>query len=464
MYSNYLCSLVLAVVSAAMVQAQASQKYVFAHFIVSPHPRFHPLAEPLLTDRQVGNAANMSPGDWQNDISLAKAAGIDGFALNIATQDSYTDTVLQTAYAAAESVGGFSLFLSFDYASGGPWQASDVVSKINSYSGQAAQFQYQGKTFVSTFEGTDNINDWSSIKSQTNCYLVPDWTSLGPAGFGTQASVADGAFSWDAWPEGASDMTDDEDQAWQSMLGSRPYMMGVSPWFYTNLAQWDKNWLWRGADLWHDRWQQVIELQPDLVEIITWNDYGESHYIGPVYAAGVPQGADYVTDVHTHEGWLALLPEYIAAYKSGNATTNGTAPATDTATVWYKINPGDAGNTGGTTGNNPGQGQPAMSPQPVSEDGVFFTVSVTAPSDVSVQIGSNQATSLRATVAGINHFSVPLNGATGAVTVNVSRNGQQVTSVTGPEITTDCADGNVNWNAVSVSSTMGGSSNTTSTR
>jgi len=37
--------------------------------------------------------------------------------------------------------------------------------------------------------------------------------------------------------------------------------------FYTNLPQWDKNWLWRGDDLWHDRWQQIIEMQPSLVEV-----------------------------------------------------------------------------------------------------------------------------------------------------------------------------------------------------
>ena len=33
-----------------------------------------------------------------------------------------------------------------------------------------------------------------------------------------------------------------------------------------------------------DRWTQLIsaEHQPDYVEIITWNDFGESHYIGPL--------------------------------------------------------------------------------------------------------------------------------------------------------------------------------------
>lgn len=39
----------------------------------------------------------------------------------------------------------------------------------------------------------------------------------------------------------------------------------------------NKNWLWRGDHLWFDRWQQLImgELQPEFVEIISWNDYGE---------------------------------------------------------------------------------------------------------------------------------------------------------------------------------------------
>lgn len=52
--------------------------------------------------------------------------------------------------------------------------------------------------------------------------------------------------------------------AWKAAVGSKAYMMPVSPWFYTNLP--DKNYLWRGDDLWHNRWQQVSKVQPDYVE------------------------------------------------------------------------------------------------------------------------------------------------------------------------------------------------------
>lgn len=69
-------------------------------------------------------------------------------------------------------------------------------------------------------------------------------------------------------------MTTYPDASYYDFLGSKPYMITVSPWFYTNLPGYSKNWLWRGDDLWFQYWQQVISLdrQPDYVQIISWND------------------------------------------------------------------------------------------------------------------------------------------------------------------------------------------------
>ncbi len=50
-----------------------------------------------------------------HDINCAKVAGIDGFALNIGPSDSWTWTQLHHAYEEAVRVGGFVLFLSFEY-------------------------------------------------------------------------------------------------------------------------------------------------------------------------------------------------------------------------------------------------------------------------------------------------------------------------------------------------------------
>ena len=402
--------------------AAAEDKYVFAHFIA-------------------GNAANMQPSDWTSDFGKAKAAGIDAFAMNIASADPNTGSVLQAAYSVAEQVG-FKLFLSFDYLSMGAWSAGQATNLINQYKSSSAQFQYQGKPLVSTFEGVNNAGDWHGIKSSTGCFFVPDYSSLGPAGFASHLGTADGGLSWDAWPAGAEDKTDEADKLWMSTLGSKPYIMPISPHFYTNLPQWSKNWLWRGDDLWHDRWEQATEIQPAMIEILTWNDFGESHYIGPIHAGGVPEGADYVKNM-PHEAWLKNLPHYIQAYKSGNTTTID--DDNERITYWYKLNPSGSGSDGGTTGNNP-QYQATVNPASVSQDKVFVNVYVKEPSDVTIQIGGGQQASLRAMTSGINHFAVPLGGQTGAVKICVSRSGQEVVTTTGPEITASCKNGKINWN------------------
>lgn len=386
----------------------------------------------------------MTSSQWANDIEAAVAAGIDGFAMNIAVQDSYTDTVLALAFSVAKNYD-FTLFLSFDYASGGAWAASDVITKINTYKSQSAYATYNGEPIVSTFEGTANANDWTTIKASVSCFFMPDWTSLGPTG--VDYSLVDGIFSWDAWPDGPNDISTSSDKAWMSAAGSKPYMMPASPWFYTNLPAYSKNWLWRGDDMWYQRWQQIIDVQPQFVEILTWNDYGESHYIGPIYDAGIPTGASTYVDGFSHEAWRTHLPNYIKAYKAGSSSTLSSA-GSDTIAYWYRINPADSGSADGTTGNDPAY-QTTYSPGDVSMDKVFVTVDLSAAADVSIQIGSgNSATTTSCNSSGINHVSVPFDGQTGDVKISIIRSGSTVTSVTGgTAITTDCTDGNVNWNA-----------------
>lgn len=122
--------------------------------------------------------------------------------------------------------------------------------------------------------------------------------------------------------------------------------------------------------------------------------------------------------------------------------------AEDKITYWYRPNPSSSGSSGGTTGNNPAQGQQTLPPSTVSEDKVFFTVLVQQPSDVTAQIGNGSVSKFRATTVGLNHFSMAMNNQTGAVKVAILRNGQQIVSTTGPEITDSCTNGKVNWNAV----------------
>ena len=77
-----------------------------------------------------------------------------------------------------------------------------------------------------------------------------------------------------------------------------------------------QNWYRRGELNLPTRIEQVLELQPDFVEIITWNDSGESHYIGncwPEAISGAPAIQAY-SNGFDHTAWQDVLAPFISAY------------------------------------------------------------------------------------------------------------------------------------------------------
>jgi glucan endo-1,3-alpha-glucosidase len=236
----------------------AAQKYVFAHVIV-------------------GNTAAHTQSTWENDITLAQDAGIDAFALNCGYPDPNIPTQVANAFAAAEALGStFKLFFSFDYLGGGQaWPATggnSVVSYLTQYKTSGAYFLYNGSPFVSTFEGSSNAGDWAqggTIRSAVgSLYFVPDWTSEGPGNIAPLLNDIEGFFSWNMWPDGAANITNDADQQWQAAIGSsKTYMMGVSPWFFHSVSG-GMDWVWRGDSLWADRWAETLDVNPEFVEFV----------------------------------------------------------------------------------------------------------------------------------------------------------------------------------------------------
>ncbi len=201
--------LLVACLLAAAGQVRANVKAVFAHFMV-------------------GNTGSYSVADWQNDISTAAAAHIDGFALNMAVGEATNGASLANAFTAANNLGsGFKLFFSFDYAGNGLWNKADVISLLNQYISNPAYYRRGSQPLVSTFEGPAASADWPAIKAATNCFFIPSWSSLGAAPAWAKGT-ADGLFSWAAWPEGPNSMTTFTDHSYLDALGSAPYMMGVS--------------------------------------------------------------------------------------------------------------------------------------------------------------------------------------------------------------------------------------------
>ena len=383
-------------------------------------------------------------------MKTAAAAGIDGFALNVANDGTTIDNAVPIAYQAAEQLGNFQVFLQFDY-NHGPWDAPTISAHVNKYAGSPAQLKIHGKPLVSTFEGSADA--WPAVKAATGCHFVPDWTSKKTAATGLFA-MADGALSWDIWPAGAHDMSAaagaaDIDAVWTALLGpTKTYVMGVAPWFYTNLPQYGKNWIARGAGLWHARWQAAVARQPPVVEIVTWNDFGESHYVGPNDDAQCfPAGSEGYVKGMSHAGWLATLPAYVQAYKAGP----GAAPAYNgTELLAFAHTPNPVAAAGGcSAGGTMTQDGSAAAPE-VAVDAIDVYAVVRRPASVSVQVGGVNAT-FEATTPGVNFFSVPLRGQTGAITYALVRDGKVIAGGTEqPGISTDCSGygGKINYNAI----------------
>jgi glucan endo-1,3-alpha-glucosidase len=85
---------------------------------------------------------------------------------------------------------------------------------------------------------------------------------------------------------------------------------------------------------------QVLALAPDFLEILTWNDAGEGHYVGNVWPESIA-GSDIgaYSNGYDHSGWQSVLPSLIAAYKAGARDVSALVPTGNAAAqgaFWYR--------------------------------------------------------------------------------------------------------------------------------
>ncbi|KAH3192884.1 hypothetical protein KXW62_005978 [Aspergillus fumigatus] len=151
----------------------------------------------------LSNSANFTSADWAKHIRVAQDAQIDAFALNIAARDAINAQSIPLAFEAAQAAG-FKIFFSFDYVARGPWNQDDVTELLLRYKVNEAYYRNNGRPLASTFEGSENAEEWINIKASTDCFFIPDWSSLGAkAALEKGYGIVDGLFSWAAWPSGS---------------------------------------------------------------------------------------------------------------------------------------------------------------------------------------------------------------------------------------------------------------------
>ncbi|KAK1778937.1 mutanase [Copromyces sp. CBS 386.78] len=317
----------------------------------------------------------------------------------MANNDSTNDAQLPLAFTAAQQKG-FKLFFSFDYAGNGAWAKATVKSMITTYGSKTEYFKRGSQPLVSAFEGVGSAGDWSEIKTATKCFFIPDWSSVGAYPAVSLANgVGDGLFSWDAWPKGDQEITTYPGASYHDALSGKPYIMPISP----------------------------IDNPADYVQIISWNEYGESHYIGPLddkqyEAFDSTHGRapfNYVKNM-AHDGWRAFLPFVISLFKTGTASFNK-----EGITAWYRLNPNYACNNGGTTGNTANQLQYEFLPEAILKNRIFYTALLGS----SANVGG----------VGLYHGSVPIpSGVTGSVVIKLLRGSTVLATITGAPITKSC--------------------------
>ncbi|KAJ7449258.1 glycoside hydrolase family 71 protein [Mycena latifolia] len=421
-------------VFAAEVQApfelaadMSQPKYVIAHFIV-------------------GNTYPYTLRDWNQDIALAASKGIDAFALDVGG-DPWQPARVADAYAAAKSQGSsFKLFLSFDMGSlpcSSLGDATTLQNYIKTYQNHPNQFMYKGRPLVSTFAGescrfgAESLNEGWNIAlkfGQPTIWFIPSFF-VDPATF-PSLTVMDGAFHWNSgWPMGNYDVSFDSDSLYLSKLGGRSYMASVSPWFFTHYGRdtWNKNWIYRGDNwLFAQRWEQLIQNRNSiaLAQVLTWNDFGESHYLGPIHGAQ-PNSQAWVNGFD-HQGWLDLLAHYIVAFKTGQYP----AISRDRIFLWARLYPTKA------TVPSDRVGRPMNADW--TEDRVWAVVLLKSPAQFTISCGSSR-NSVELS-AGLNKVQLSLSY-TCSVAASISRRNISVINFTPSGFTFRTDPPSYNFNA-----------------
>ena len=382
-----------------------------------------------------------SAADYDSDMKLAKSVGIDAFALNIGVDD-YTSTQVGYAYESAAN-NDMKVFISFDFNWFKTGDAATVGDMIKTYGSKAAQLKVDNKIFVSSFAG-DGL-DIAAVRSAvgSEIYIAPNFHPENT----TDPSAVDGALNWMGWdsnganraPSGGVNVTVSQgDDTYTKWLGQKGYIAPVSPWFSTHYGpevSYSKNWVFPGNLLWYERWNEILNLSPQFVEIITWNDYGESHYVGPLSSKHTDDGNSKWANDMPHDGWLEMAKPFIAAYKAGSKKPSITE---DKLVYWYRPTPKglDCKSTD-TYGSAPDGGD-------TMEDAVFVVALLKEAGQVTVNSGSNSKTF--DAPAGASAYTVDIG--VGVQKFGLVRGGQQVLSATSlRNIVDTCPCGIYNFNA-----------------
>jgi glucan endo-1,3-alpha-glucosidase len=396
-------SLTLAVSALAAISIRtAAATDVFAHFMVQ-------------------NAWAYNQAQWKADMQSAMSIGIDAFAMNWMPPDcqsglSWQESRIEDAYKAAEDLG-FKIVHSFDMSwtecnNGGYWNTTYMADVLQKHASSKATYRWNSNMLVTTYGG-DRVKQYGNLffadlkakmKFSGNAIsFTPALSSYAekaqkdPVGSAYEMiqdfPTTDGYFNWQAWPmSGGVNDTITPDEAFQSAMQKAgktgPYIMAVSPWQFKDLDSGSGMDAWVAPADWLfvKRLESIAqqEIKPDIIELLTWNDWCESHYLRdlPGNSTSATDYADlsnmeaYVAG-QNHSPWRIITKYYLSWWKTGKQPEI----TEDQVVFWYRVHAKDA---------QCNQGSAHIRNSDLVEDAVFAWAAVTKDSTISMSLGANQ--------------------------------------------------------------------------
>ncbi|KAK5713814.1 hypothetical protein LTR17_017440 [Elasticomyces elasticus] len=296
------------------------------------------------------------------------------------------------------------------------WNTTFMASMISRYATNSAAYLWDNDLLVSTYAGEGYGNDFFlELKSVLNSEGLPITLSPALTTYSVTAQTQDPTSTFNGM------LTD-----YSALDG---FLNSVSPWQFKDLNDGGyDSWAEYSDVLFPNRWDQAIStVKPDIVEIITWNDFPESHYIRDLPATSGPASTqlgdtgNYVYG-QTHAAWRIMVTD-------------------DRVVFWYRIHPKGVSCNGGT--NNNGVVRNAAFPA----DAVFAWALVTDDSTISMTVGSNENWTFdaKAGTPTLNMVPFPSGIDNAYPTVTVGRGGTMLQTGTGSvAITQACSYENYN--------------------
>ncbi len=282
------------------------------------------------------------PGNYEERVSAykkeilhAQSKGIDGFVINTGVWDPSHKEACDAMYEAAKEVDReFKLFFSIDYNlttqfdRGGRRAAEYAREIVTRYSDHPCQFRWDGRQVVSTFYGSQYPKEfWEEefirplAAQRVNIFFIPNFHRYGKVRDPSMADYVSGIYSDYPFVDGLfyfgsagvppQIIRANRIHTEVARKLGKLYMATVSPTYSPPIRSNNRLFDYQGGEGLSRIWEEIIRDDPPWVQIVSWNDYGEQHYVGP--------SESNIDDTRRfpHLAYLELCAYYIQWFKTG---------------------------------------------------------------------------------------------------------------------------------------------------